>query len=390
MPDRPVIVHVVNSLRPGGTERTLVALLRALDPDCFRHVVVTLREAGELAAQLPAHVACRALQLKGRARGASLQLARVTRARRATLIHARNTGCWNDALGAGLLTRGTRVVLGFHGFDTGDSFTAAQQRSACRARWLGAHFTTVSQRARRQLHAEAHVPLNRITVLPNGVDPDRFARVTPAERNRIRAELRIEPTDLVVATVGSLTAVKQPGMLLDAFSHARREFSQMRLMFVGTGELEAELRARVRELELTECVTFVGARDDVPQVLAAADVYVCASKSEGMSNSLLEALAAGCALVTTDVGDHATIVRHEVEGLVVAPGAVDELAWALLRLARESDLRLQLGEAARRRARDFSFGRKVHAYECYYQALAGGRRAEPGVSPPATLKPTPA
>ena len=388
MPDRPVIVHVVNSLRPGGTERTLVALLRALDPHCFRHVVVTLREAGELAAQLPEHVACRALQLRGRARGASLQLARVTRARRATLIHARNTGCWNDALGAGLLTRGARVILGFHGFDAGDSFTAAQKLSARRGRWLGARFTAVSQRARRQLHAEARVPVDRITVLPNGVDPDRFARVTPAERNRIRAELRIESTDLVVATVGSLTAVKQPGVLLDAFSRARRELSQMRLVFVGTGDLEAELRARVRDLELTECVMFVGARDDVPQVLAAADVYVCASKSEGMSNSLLEALAAGCALVTTDVGDHAAIVRPEIEGLVVSPDSVDGLTFALLRLARAPDLRQLLAEAARRRARDYSFGHMVHAYERYYLTLAGGRRTEPGISPPAALEAT--
>ena len=386
MPERPVILHVINSLRPGGTERRLVALLRALDAECFRHVVVTLREAGELAAQLPDHVACRALHLTGRARGASLRLAQVAHRHRAALIHARNTGCWSDALGAGLISRNTRVVLGFHGFDRGDRFTVGQRRSARLARWLGARFTTVSQRARRQLHTEAHVPLDRITVLPNGVDLDRFTRVTPVERASVRAEFGLAPADVLVTAVGSLTTVKQPGLLLEAFSRVQRVQARMRLVFAGTGVLDQKLRARVRELKLANCVSFAGVREDVPALLSAADIYVCASKSEGMSNSLLEALAAGCPPITTDVGDHATIVRHEVEGLVVAPSSVDDLASALLRLAREPDLRLHLADAARRRAPAYSFGRMVHAYEQYYQAFTGRQGAEAGISPATALE----
>ena len=124
----PLIVHVVHSLKHGGMERTLIALLCAFDRTRFRHVVVTLRDAGPLSEHLPEHVACRALHASGRCWSTWLPLARFIRARRAAIVHARNTGCWFDAIVAGLLSHDARLVLGFHGLLTEESFTRRQRR----------------------------------------------------------------------------------------------------------------------------------------------------------------------------------------------------------------------------------------------------------------------
>ena len=139
---RPVIVHLVHSLEGGGTERTLLSLLRSFDPEAFKHIVVTLRDAGSLSSRLPEHVGCRPLAVRGRSWGAWFQLARVIRAHKATLIHARNTGCWADAVLAGMLTRGVRVVLGFHGLQTREPLNRRHRRVVAWALSAGARFTT--------------------------------------------------------------------------------------------------------------------------------------------------------------------------------------------------------------------------------------------------------
>jgi len=168
--NHPVIVHVVHSLQGGGTEHMLVALLRASDPARFRHVVVTLREAGSLSTRLPDHVACRAIAARGRSWSSGLALARTTRDCRAAVIHARNTGCWFDATVAGLLTPRCRLVLGFHGLKTDRALGRRQRRCARCAALLGARFVSVSEAGRRQLCDQAGIRADRIEVLRNGVN----------------------------------------------------------------------------------------------------------------------------------------------------------------------------------------------------------------------------
>ncbi len=105
-------------------------------------------------------------------------------------------------------------------------------------------------------------------------------------------------------------------------------------------------------------------------MLAAMDVYVCSSDSEGMSNALLETMAAGLPLVATDVGDNAQIVRDGVDGRVVPSGSADAIAEAVAFLAENSDARRTLGSAPRARAGAFDFSGTVRTYEALYRALA--------------------
>lgn len=367
--NRPVVVHVVHSLEGGGTERTLVALLRAFDPSAFRHVVVTLHGAGSLSARLPDHVACRPIAAVGRSWWTGLKLAKIIRDYRAALVHARNTGCWIDAIIARYLTSGARLVLGFHGLETTQPFSRRQRRWARGAVLAGARFVSVSEAGRRQLHDQDGVPSDRIDVLRNGVDLRQFGGLQNGTRERMRASFEFDDLTFVVGTVGSLTPVKQHATLIRAVACAAEYVPHIRLLVVGDGPLRASLTEQARAAGIANRVVFAGRREDVPALMRCMDAYVCSSASEGMSNALLEAMATGLPVIATDVGDNARMVRNGIDGRIVEPSSCAAIADALTLLARNPDHHRGFAAAARTRAEEYDFDRTVHAYEAYYRAL---------------------
>lgn len=371
-----VIAHVIDTLAPGGTERTLVALLRAFDPTRFRHVVITLRGAGRLASELPDHAACRPLCVEGRSRRAGVRLAATVRELGAELIHARNTGCWFDASVARILHPRVRLVLGYHGSQTGELFGSRLRRKIRLGLMAGGHFTSVSGAGGRQLRDRVGVPARRIDVLQNGVELGRFVSAGVAARREAREAMRIEPGDFVVGSVGSLTPVKCQVCLLEALAVVAKRLPGARVLLVGEGPLRVALTERARELGIERRVVLAGQKADVPAMLRCMDVYVCCSAVEGISNGLLEAMASRLPVVTTDVGDHALIVRDGVEGRVIPVGATAELAVALVALARDAEMRTRWGEAARRRAAAFSFERTVRTYEAFYDRMLWRRPSQ--------------
>ncbi len=383
--NRPgLVAHVLESLEGGGTERTLTALLAAFDPRRLRHEIVTLRKAGRLAERLPDHAACRPLEAQGRARLTGLRLARVLRKSGAEIVHARNTCCWADALLARLFLPGIRLVLGFHGLDNGELFSVRQRRLA---RWgirLGARFTSVSEAGRRQLQDQAGVPPHLVEVIANGVDLTRFSVPQSTARRRVRRVLRFGESDLAVGIVGSLSAVKGHKVLLDALVRASAAVPSLTACIVGDGPQRSSLQEKAHSAGLADRVRFTGWREGVARLLPAMDLYVCSSLSEGMNNALLEAMASGLPVVATDVGDNARVIRDEVDGLIAAPGSIESLAVAIVRLARDSGTRREFAVAARRRVESFDFRQTVAAYERYYGDLLNPRGALEGEAPTGT------
>lgn len=374
--DPPLIVHVVHSLVGGGTERTLVSLLRAFDARRLRHAVVTLRNAGQLAAKLPDHVACRALAASGRSRSTWLALASVMREWGSAVIHARNAGCWFDATVAGFLTPRARLVLGFHGLQTTGPLNKRQRRVARVALCGGARFASVSKTGSRQLQAWARIPQNRINILPNGIDLGRFPASDSRSRRCVRDRLGLDADAFVVGTVGSLTPIKRQDVLIEACARVSRDLTNIHLLIVGDGPLRAPLAEQARIAGIANRTHFTGFSEDVPTLLQSMDAYVCSSASEGMSNALLEAMAAGLPIIATNVGDNSFLVRDEIEGRIVPANDPDEMGEALHELATGAGLRDRYAMAARARAADFPFDRMVHAYETYYEALV----AAPGAA----------
>jgi succinoglycan biosynthesis protein ExoA len=200
----------------------------------------------------------------------------------------------------------------------------------------------------------------RIVYIPNGIDPERFRpREGPSPG-----------TEVVVAAVGRLVAAKGLDVLLRAWARVSRTSPRARLHLIGDGPLRAELERTVGELDLPR-VTFVGSVNDVPDRLRGADVYVSASRTEGMSNAIVEAMGAGLPIVATRVGGATDLIEHGRHGLLIAAEDEGALAEALLELTEDPGLRERLGRAARDRAvAEFSVDAVVRRYEREYHALA--------------------
>jgi len=370
---RPLIVHVVHSLEGGGTERTLVSYLQAADVVKRRHAVAPLRQAGRLAELLPQHVACRPLGAIGRSRLNGVRLARCTRRWDASVLHARNSGCWFDALVASRLTPGAKLVLGHHGLENADPIDRRTRRTARWALRSGARFVTVSESGKRQLSNEAGIPLERIHVLRSGVQFERFSTRDAQDRARLRGELGWNEDAFVVGIIASLTPVKRHESLIESIAALQAGYPHVRLLIVGDGPYREELRQLTESLGLSARVCFAGHREDVARWYAIMDAYVCCSESEGLSNALLEAMASGLPSVTTNVGDHALILRDGVDGFVLPSGSAEALGGILADLATSTELRRRFGEAARLRASAFRLEDSVRAYECYYDNLIRSR-----------------
>jgi len=384
----PLVMHVVHSLEGGGTERTLVSLLRSFDHRMFRHMVVTLRDAGSLAAQLPDEVACLALGIVGRSRTSGFRFVKACARLRPSIIHARNVCTWPDALVASMPLPRAKLVLGFHGLQSGGHFT---RRDRCIARFasaFGARFASVSRYGRQQLVHDLGVPIHRIEHLPNGIDLGPFDIDASAKRIFLRDAFGYSSHDRVVGIVGSLTPVKGHDVLLSAIAKAAQSIPNIRLLIVGGGPLRKALEEKSKELGVHNRVQFTGWWDDVPALLSALDAYVCASRSEGMSNALMEAMAAGLPIVSTSVGDHPVILRHGVDGLVVPPDDTAALTESLQVLLGSPECAIGMGRSARSRIEEFSLARSVNAYQRFYGELAPQTAAQtlaiahpcPGVS----------
>jgi glycosyltransferase involved in cell wall biosynthesis len=212
------------------------------------------------------------------------------------------------------------------------------------------------------------VPFHRI---PNGVDAALFSPVSPGEQAALRAALGL-PTDRVLcAFVGRLTRQKNPNLLLEAWSRCER--SQAHLVFVGDGPLRADLEQRNSRLPSPSRVSFTGAVPEAASFVRAMDLLALPSQAEGISNSMLEAMACGLPVVATDVGGARDVLGGDGKaGLVVPVGSSAALAEAITALVDSPALRREIGAAARTVIEDrYDMKRVAAQYLSLYADLIG-------------------
>jgi glycosyltransferase involved in cell wall biosynthesis len=198
------------------------------------------------------------------------------------------------------------------------------------------HMTIVSQAAADRFIRERIVPGNLLTVVPNGVDTEQIRNVPTGCRKALRQSLGLD-REFVWLAVGRFEIAKDYPNMLSAFARVRVQRPDAILLLVGRGSLQAETEATARSLGLGGEVRFLGVRDDVPQVMSAADGYVMSSAWEGMPMVLLEAAAAGLPIVTTTVGGNHEVVLHGDTGFLVPPHDQEALAAAMVRLSELPD-----------------------------------------------------
>ena len=371
------VLHVIDRLAVGGTEHGIVKVIQGLSGNSFEHHICTVRGFDKSFAQM--HGLEKKVSVAGRSNSGfqflMFGLARIMRELRPHIVHSRNWGAI-EAIPAARLARVPVAIHSEHGYEL-DMLAGlpGRRRIFRRAAYAAADFVfTVTEELRNYHARQAWLPAERIGVLRNGVDTVRFAP-RPGEREEIRRRLCLAEKCIVVGTVGRMVSIKDHASLLQAAEILIGRGINIQLLLVGSGpELSRHREFVDASPRLSGRVTFVGSATDVPALLNAMDVFVLPSLREGMSNTLLEAMASGLPVVATRVGGNPELVEDERSGWLFRPGDVADLVARLERLALDSALCQVLGQAARRRAiQHFSLEGMIAAYRDMYLDLAGKR-----------------
>lgn len=371
-PRPPLIAHVIHRFAIGGMENGLVNLINGMDVR-FAHAIVCFDGYTDFSTRLTRDdVSLHDVGKKpGKDPGHYARLWRVFRALRPTVVHTRNIG----AIEAGVVAKlaGVATVLhGEHGWDVhdlrGSNPRYRRLRRLCSP--FISRFVCVSAQIRDWLRDQVGIAPRKLVQIYNGVDSERF---NPAGRDAARRLLHENDirADFIVGSVGRLEEVKNPVATVDAYALACDRDAGFRcssaLVFVGGGRLESQLRSRVAGLALEGRVHFLGRRDDVAQLLPGFDVHVLPSLNEGISNTILEAMACGVPVVASEVGGNPELVSNGLNGFLYPCEDLDALAGWLGRYQRDAAERERHAVAARARALEhFSLQRMIRNYEDVY------------------------
>ncbi|MGH8262081.1 MAG: TIGR03088 family PEP-CTERM/XrtA system glycosyltransferase [Steroidobacteraceae bacterium] len=372
---RPLICHIVFRFDYGGLENGIVNLVNGLPADEFRHAIVALTEVSEFRKRIRrADVEVHALGKRpGKDFGTYLRLLRLLRRLHPAVVHTRNYGTL-DCSAVAALARTPVRVHGEHGWDVHDPDGVSRKYLRMR-RLFGRfvqRFVTVSTDLERWLVERVGIAKAQVVHICNGVDTDVFV---PRRGARLsQPPSGFPPGCVVFGSVTRFSAIKDPLNLVRAFIKARAALVAQnidaRLVMAGDGPLHAEARAMLAEQGCAEASWLPGSRDDVAKLLPDFDVYVLGSLREGISNTILEAMASGLPVIASATGGNLELVQPGVTGALVQPGDTQELARALIDYGRDAGLRARHGAAARERAvATFSLRGMLEAYRQLYLDL---------------------
>lgn len=364
----PRVLQVVLRLDPGGTERLVIEMVRRLHGH-IPMAVCCLDAAGAWASQVtalgvPLHVLGRAPGFHPRL---ALRLASIARRFDATVLHCHHYSPFVYGRLAALLTPGARAVYTEHG-RLSDSPPSAKRRAANRLIMAGARdLYAVSHDLRGHLLREA-VPA-RMQVIWNGIEPGPAP--TPPARAAARQHLGVAADDCVVGAVARLDPVKDLGRLVEAVVAASAADPRLKLAIIGDGPERTTIEQTVARLAAGPMVRLLGHRDDARALLPGIDIFANTSTSEGISLTLLEAMAAELPVVATSVGGTPEVVVDRATGRLAPARDTAAFSAALLDAASDRARARTWGLAGRQRLlAHFTLDEMVRRYEDVYRARA--------------------
>ena len=372
------VAYVVHTFHMGGLERFVSRMANHLDRTRFSPSVVCLGRNGDAAKwiekqDVPIVEIGKRPGNDWRAIG---KLARALRDLKADIAHSHN---WGTLVETAVARRraGTAIhVHGERGMELEDLRAPAWRKKirGLMMRWAFRRanaVVAVAEAVRQRIVRQSGFQAEQIQIIPNGVDRPVAPR-GPMARAVIRRSLDVADDAILVGSVGRLVPVKDFSLLIQAIGRLICGASDIHLVLVGDGPLRCQLQADAVSAGIADHVHVVGQQDAVGDWLAAMDIYVNSSLNEGMSQSVLEAMAAGLPLLVADVGDSAAMVGGESGcGIVVPPGDIEAMSTALNELCADPDRRRTLGtRAIARHQSRYAIEVMVAHYELLYEQLA--------------------
>lgn len=375
---KPRIAHLVYRFDCGGLQNGMVNIINRLPAEEFDHTIISLTDSTEFRRRLPDNVPVAELHKRpGNSPAYLYRVWKMLREGRFDILHTRNLPCLEGQLAGVAAGIGVRIH-GEHGWDVFDlQGTARRYRLLRKAfRPVVSRYVVVSRHLQTYLTDSIGVAPARISRICNGVDAQKFR---PADGG-----LRSAP--FVIGSVGRIEKVKDYLTLAHAFALlagpgvgpgvGEGTAAQPKLLLVGDGSERAAVAAYLEAQGLMAACELTGARDDVAEQMRRFSVFVLPSRAEGISNTILEAMASGLPVIATDVGGNAELVVDGETGFLVPAGDAKAIAARLKEYRENPQLLIRHGHAARERVlREFSLDVMVESYRRLYRdALAAGPR----------------
>jgi len=363
------VVRIVSDLPYGGVERRLLTLLPLLREAGWDASVACIRVAGEMAPLFEAQgIPVEVLPFSSRWSPSSLRrLARRFREMRVDVVHTHMYRCNTSGVVAAKLAGVPLVVANVHNVDEWDDRRQLfMERRLARLKDI---IIAVSERVRQNYLQRTGISPTRVVTLHNGIDLSPFG--PHASNPHLRSELGIKAGEKVVSIIARLVQQKRHTDFLEMAAQVRDRVPQARFIVVGQGKLRSELERRAAELGLGDRVVFTGHRNDIPALLAMTDVFVMCSEREGFSNALLEAMASGAPIVSTDAGGASEAVVDGESGFILPIGRPDLVAERVTSLLADANLSRRVRLAARERVSLFSVDRMCQATDLLYEKMLG-------------------
>lgn len=370
------IVHIVHRFDTGGMENGMVNLFNTLSPERYRHTVVALTDFSDFRHRITAQrVDFHALhRAPGHGLGWTFRLWKLLRRLKPDLVHTRNLAALEAqfvAAAAGIRP----TVHGEHGRDVFDLYGRNWKYNLLRrvARPFVSNYISVSRDLETWLRLVVHVPPRKLHQIYNGVDSVKFHPRTGSRPDFAH------PDSVVFGSVGRMVEVKDYPTFTAAFIQLIRQQPERavraRLVIVGDGPARETCLALLQGAGLAHLAWLPGERHDIPDIMQALDVFVLPSRNEGISNTILEALASGLPVVATAVGGNLELVEKGANGMLVPPRDVAALAQAMLDYLDAPARIAEHGANARQWAEQrFSIPAMAEAYATVYDlTLARGR-----------------
>lgn len=379
----PLVLHLVYRFTTGGLENGVVNLINAMPADAYRHAVVALTEVDAVFAARVQRQGVGFYSLhKPPGHGLRIYgpLWRLLRQLQPAVMHTRNLAALECQLPAWAARVPVRIH-GEHGRDVDDLDGSSRHHQRLRRMYAPFvhRFVALSRDLEHYLGGPVGIAAPRIAQIYNGVDVDKFAPAADGQPQAISGCPFQSPAHWLVGTVGRMAAVKNQALLARAFVQALRlqpAFGQRaRLVLVGDGPLRASVQALLVEGGAAHLAWLPGDRHDVAEVMRGLNCFVLPSLAEGISNTILEAMATCLPVVATHVGGNTELVGDGRTGLLVPPSDPDAMAQAMLKVWQQPRQAAAFGMAGRADVESrFSLPTMVAGYRGIYDSLLAAAR----------------